>query len=727
MAATASGRRRRPAARRGDHRRHRRRGRSAAAAGAAHVRARGGAGAVAAAGRAGDDPPAARMRVRPLPAAPATPARPRAGPARADPAVPVAPPPSGSLRPPRPGRPTATPPDPALGVHRHRRLPARDAARPPDRGPGRSARRLPARRRDGQHQAGRAARGPRPHPRRRRETVGGQRLCGHRDDRARHAARRRRRGPRPGHPGRDGARPAARAALGSYPALRHQRCAARPGLLQRLALPPIPVATGVDERRALSLLEQPGRYPGVAVAPSRCATTRPRAGSTRATLLGYLGRADAARRSATSAGRDRGHRPGRPGRAGAASTTPCLRGVSGRTTARRSTPGAWSPATVGQPTRCTGDDVVTNLDRAGPVGQREGPGRRGGHGAHARGHRADSGAAVVLDVTQRRRSSRRPATRPTTRTSGPAGSPRATSTRSPTRRPGTPLVIRVTSSGCSRPASTFKVVSLPAAVEAGNSAARHLRLHVQLPDRQPPVRRTSSPAPTARSPCAGRSSRSPATRSSTTSPTARGWPRAACAATTDARDPFVAMAQRVRPGPRHRGRPAGGERRPDPRPAVEAGDVGGHADRDLRAGHGPATPRRPPRTRPRAAYLKALGGRELRRAASSSAPGDAANFAIGQGDIAVTPLQMAQVYAAIANGGTLWTPAGRHGPSRTPDGRTVPTVAAAAGGHGAARRDDAAPSCDDALRGVVAEGTAAGAFAGFPLDDLPGGRQDRHR
>ena len=36
--------------------------------------------------------------------------------------------------------------------------------------------------------------------------------------------------------------------------------------------------------------------------------------------------------------------------------------------------------------------------------------------------------------------------------------------------------------------------------------------------------------------------------------------------------------------------------------------------------------------------------------------GDAANFSIGQGDIAVTPLQMARVYAAIANGGTLWTP-----------------------------------------------------------------------
>ena len=36
--------------------------------------------------------------------------------------------------------------------------------------------------------------------------------------------------------------------------------------------------------------------------------------------------------------------------------------------------------------------------------------------------------------------------------------------------------------------------------------------------------------------------------------------------------------------------------------------------------------------------------------------GDAANFAIGQGDVSASPLQMVRVYAAIANGGTVWTP-----------------------------------------------------------------------
>jgi len=97
--------------------------------------------------------------------------------------------------------------------------------------------------------------------------------------------------------------------------------------------------------------------------------------------------------------------------------------------------------------------------------------------------------------------------------------------------------------------------------------------------------------------------------------------------------------------------------------------------------------------------------------------GDAANFSIGQGDIAVTPLQMARVYAAIANGGTLWTP------------QVAQAFTAPGGGAEKAlspHRDGSVGLTSsmvaflhDALTGVVTEGTAKGAFAGFPLASWP--------
>ena len=59
--------------------------------------------------------------------------------------------------------------------------------------------------------------------------------------------------------------------------------------------------------------------------------------------------------------------------------------------------------------------------------------------------------------------------------------------------------------------------------------------------------------------------------------------------------------------------------------------------------------------------------------------GDAVNFAIGQGDTIVTPLQLARAYGALANGGTLWEP--RIGKAIvSPDGevlRRIPTKKAA--------------------------------------------------
>ncbi|MCW2776926.1 MAG: penicillin-binding protein 2 [Frankiales bacterium] len=93
--------------------------------------------------------------------------------------------------------------------------------------------------------------------------------------------------------------------------------------------------------------------------------------------------------------------------------------------------------------------------------------------------------------------------------------------------------------------------------------------------------------------------------------------------------------------------------------------------------------------------------------------GDAANFAIGQGDTLVTPLQLATVYGAIANGGKLLVPhVGRA--LLSADGTTVHEVRPVLRGRVPVSPVDLA-FLRDALHGVTTEGTARGSFAGFPV------------
>jgi penicillin-binding protein 2 len=94
-------------------------------------------------------------------------------------------------------------------------------------------------------------------------------------------------------------------------------------------------------------------------------------------------------------------------------------------------------------------------------------------------------------------------------------------------------------------------------------------------------------------------------------------------------------------------------------------------------------------------------------------PGQAVDASIGQGYVAVTPLQLARAYAALANGGTLYSP--RIGEALlSPDGKVVHKITPPVVGH-----LPVAPSTlayiRNALQGVVTSGTAAGAFSGFPL------------
>lgn len=94
--------------------------------------------------------------------------------------------------------------------------------------------------------------------------------------------------------------------------------------------------------------------------------------------------------------------------------------------------------------------------------------------------------------------------------------------------------------------------------------------------------------------------------------------------------------------------------------------------------------------------------------------GDQANFDIGQGTVLVTPLQLATAYAALVNGGRLISP--RIATAvRDPAGTVVRRIEAPVRGRlpiSATLRNNIV----SALYDVPRAGTAAGAFAGFPLD-----------
>jgi penicillin-binding protein 2 len=108
-------------------------------------------------------------------------------------------------------------------------------------------------------------------------------------------------------------------------------------------------------------------------------------------------------------------------------------------------------------------------------------------------------------------------------------------------------------------------------------------------------------------------------------------------------------------------------------------------------------------------------------------PGDTVNMAVGQGDILVTPLQLANVYAAIANGGPFFRPhVGKE--ILTWQGETDQVIEKSQIGDITSPDNNLGISVDlsnlnvvrAGLNGVVSgTGTAAGAFRGFPLQQIP--------
>ena len=93
--------------------------------------------------------------------------------------------------------------------------------------------------------------------------------------------------------------------------------------------------------------------------------------------------------------------------------------------------------------------------------------------------------------------------------------------------------------------------------------------------------------------------------------------------------------------------------------------------------------------------------------------GDAVNFSIGQGDTVITPLKLAQMYAAIGNGGTIWKPTVGKAIVTT-DGQVIQTIEPEKLGTIPASKATI-KFLKESLRAVVTGGTGTGAFAGFPI------------
>ena len=468
---------------------------------------------------------------------------------------------------------------------------------------------------------------------------------------------------------------------------------------------PVPLLSGADPTRALGLLEHPDTYPGVTV------TAQPvrdyaQSDVNAAHVLGYLGRA-----SEQDVTGSKGRLSGLDlvGRAGLEQQYDAqLRGVPGVDVVSLDPRGVVN-GEVSSTAPVPGRDLVTNLD-ARVQAAAESALQSAATSARSRGYAADSGAAVVLDVTNGAvvAAASYPTYDPAVWTGGISSKDLASLTSAAA---GTPLVSRVTA-GAYPPASTFKVVSLPAAVEAGNDLRGTYECGSSYTIGN---RKFANYESRAYGPIDLRYAMVVSCDTIFYDFAYRSWlAQGGLEAKTDAADPFVAMSKEFGLGAAT-GIDLPGEqpgRIPD-RATKRATWEATRADTCARARTGyPEVAATDPS---RAAYLKSLAVENCRTGFQFRA-GDAANFAIGQGDTSVTPLQMARVYAAIANGGTLWTPQVAKG-FRAPGGTLQPIAPKVAGR--VTFPAGTLPFLQDSLVGVVDQGTAVAAFRGFPRDQWP--------
>ncbi len=467
---------------------------------------------------------------------------------------------------------------------------------------------------------------------------------------------------------------------------------------------PIPLAYDVDPARAIALTERPEELPGVAV-QSLPVRAYPSQEVNAAHLLGYLGRPTQAEVSGGKAVAE--SLLGRAGLEQAYDTQ--LRGTDGVTTVTVDPRGVVT-GRLEQADPVSGSDLVTHID---PVVQAEVEDVLAATVGFARlrDRPADSAAAVVLDV--RTGGVVAAASWPTY---DPAvwsqGISQAEFDRLTDPEQGEPLLNRAVSETFP-PASTFKVVSLPAALATGVD----------------PDGRFSCPAAVS---IGGRRFTNFESRAHG-SLDLREVMEVSCDTVfyrwayqewldlggldqeSDTADEFVTTAQSYGLGQRT-GIDLPGEA-PGLVPGREWKRSYWQATRDEACARA-ETGYPEERDRERRTFLEQLA-KENCVDGWQYRPGDAVNLSIGQGDVAVTPVQMAVAYAAVANGGTLWEP---HVAAelRGRSGEVVDVVEPVQTGT-IDVSEESLEIVQDGLAGVNVDGTGAPAFRGWaPGYDVAG-------
>ncbi len=491
---------------------------------------------------------------------------------------------------------------------------------------------------------------------------------------------------------------------------------------------PIPVAKDISQDLALTIMERRSDFPGVTAGLDAVRAYPAPMGANAAQILGYLGPVSDTELADQKAARDAGKLPPSEsllrrtdlvGRAGLeAQYDAILRGSPGiKRLAVDQT--AAVVATVSETQPVPGSYLVTNIDanlqavvekqlmeailRARASTMRKST-------VH---YIADSGAAVVIDVTNGHvlAMASYPTYDPTVWVGGISSSEFAALTSTDSNQP---LLSRATQ-GQFAPASTFKIVSASAALQSGYSKAGPYKCPAfyMVGNRKfgnfesesfPPLSLVKGLAVSC--------------DTMWYEIAYQMWIRdGGLSAVAKPKDPIETMARAFGYG-RQTGIDVPGETR---------GHVGGRAFktslylqlRDAWCTRGKTGYPEVAKTDPvRAAYLKQIAAEncvdgDLYRG------GDAVNLSIGQGDTVASPLQVAQAYAALANGGTIWQPQVAKGVIST-DGKVLSLFKPVKTGTLPVSQANMA-FLRDAFSQVTSQpyGTGYGPFIGFPLDKIP--------